>query len=81
MMAHTSAEPVEDRRRVRSLIAAADYGQLARLFVGVDVETGAVQRDSSGEAATPVTAILSDRGVGVQHIRRGPGRRRETAVA
>jgi len=46
------AEPDQDARRVRPHVdAAADMGQGGRLFVDVDVEPGAAQRQRGGEPA------------------------------
>ena len=46
------AEPAQDARRVRAHVdAAADFGQLGRLLVDIDRETGPAQRQGGGEPA------------------------------
>ena len=46
------AEPLQDAHRVRAHIdAAADLGQLRRLLVDFDLETGPAQRQGGGQAA------------------------------
>ncbi len=47
-------EPIEDARRVRPHVdAAADFGQLRRLLVDLDVEPGPPQRQRRGQPADP----------------------------